>query len=788
MVDNLCFYSLYYLHYFFTKFTMDLTYQIIIKGTVQGVGFRPFVYNLAQKHDILGYVLNNSTGVEIKARGTRKALDEFQEALKNEAPPRSTIDSIEASQITNHQKSYSDFKIKFSESAENKNTQVSPELNVCRDCLDELFDRDNRRYLYPFINCTNCGPRFTITRDVPYDRIFTTMKKFEMCPLCSEEYNDPENRRFHAQPNSCYECGPTLSLLDNSGQIEARSFNPDDTEELFLNAAEYLRKGEILSIKSNGGFHLACDALNGDAVDKLRERKYRYDKALALMFPDMNSIKQACYCNEEEARLLRNYSRPIVLLKKKQDNKIAPSVAPGTNFLGVMLPYNPVQLLLFNFISRPLVMTSGNICGEPIIFQNDRAMEKLSSIATHHIIHNRNIHIRCDDSVYRIFQGENYPIRRSRGFVPSSININRNLTHQILACGAERKNTFAVAKENNIWLSQHIGDLENLAVLDSYETSIEHFLNIYDVNPEIVAHDLHPDYLSTKYAKNYDYEGVSNLAVQHHHAHAVSCMAENGLDEPVIGIILDGTGAGPDDTIWGGELMIAEHDRFERVGHLDHVRMPGGKSAIYNPWEMAVSYLFEIYGEDLKDLKIPSLARDGELDLVLQMLNSNVNTPVTSSCGRLFDAVSALAGVCSEINYEGQAAIELEQKIRDNDSAGYQMDLESRNGKHIIKWDKLIRSVVKDVQQDIGVERIALKFHNSLSRVLLEAALQIRKESQINKVVLSGGVFMNMYLLDRLVRQLEKQDFSVFWHNQVPANDGGLALGQVVIADAKAVK
>ncbi|MCF7885755.1 MAG: carbamoyltransferase HypF [Candidatus Marinimicrobia bacterium] len=764
---------------------MELIYKINVKGTVQGVGFRPFVYNLAKKHRISGYVLNNTLGVEIKAQGKASNLDSFKYELKDQAPPQSNISSIESQKLANQRENFSDFRIKFSSRSDNKNTQISPELNVCHDCQQELFDPDDRRYLYPFINCTNCGPRFTITKNIPYDRNFTTMDEFEMCSLCSNEYNDPDDRRFHAQPDSCFECGPQLFLYDCSENILARSKGPASTEQLFIKMSDFLQKGAIISIKSNGGFHLACNALDEEAVLKLRGKKYRYDKALALMFPDLTSIKKHCHINSDEEELLTSYTRPIVLLKKKLDTNIADSVAPENNYLGAMLPYNPIQLLLFKYFPQPLVMTSGNICGEPIIYKNGNAISKLSQIADYHCLHNRKIHVSCDDSVYRVFRGENYPIRRSRGFAPRALSIGKKLERPVLACGAERKNTFAVAKGDQVWLSQHIGDLENLAVLNSFETSIEHFLEVFDVQPEVIAHDLHPDYLSTKYARNYDDEGIPNVAIQHHHAHAVACMVENGLDEPVIAFVMDGTGAGADGTIWGGEILIVEHGSFNRIAHLEHVRMPGGKSSIYNPWEMAVSYLYEVYGSDLKNLELPHLKRDGELELVLKMLENNLNTPITSSCGRLFDAVSALTNIRCEINYEGQAAIELENSISGQSKAAYNMHLADNDEGFVIKWDKLIESIVTDIQQGAASGSIALKFHNSLANVFLKSALRIRSTTKLNKIVLSGGVFMNMYLLDRIERLLRENDFDVYWHTKVPTNDGGIPLGQVMIADSK---
>ena len=763
-----------------------MTYQILVRGTVQGVGFRPFVYNLAKKYNIAGYILNNTSGVEIKAQGQKNNLTGFQKELKDNAPRQSRISSIETNNISDHTGDFTNFQIKTSHSNLKRRTQISPDLNVCRDCLQELFDSDDRRYLYPFINCTNCGPRFTIIEDIPYDRPMTTMKEFKMCDSCESEYQTPSNRRFHAQPDSCFDCGPRLLLFDNNGNRLGSSDNAAKTEQLFRRIARLFGQGRILGIKSNGGFHLACNALDEEAVMELRKRKYRYDKALAVMFPELGQIEKYCHISSAERELVQKFTRPIVLLKKKDSQYIAPSVAPRNSYLGVMLPYNPIQYLLFHYFPHPLIMTSGNVCGEPILYQNDQAMSRLSRIADYLCIHDRKILMQCDDSVYRIFRGKEYPIRRSRGYTPGSIKLELELDQHILACGAERKNTFAVARERDVWLSQHIGDLENLAVLDSYETSIEHFLKIFDVEPRTIAYDQHPDYLSTKYAHNYDDPGINHVAVQHHHAHAVSCMAENGLDEPVIAIVMDGTGAGPDGTIWGGEVLLAEHASFERKAYLENVKMPGGKSAIYNPWEMAVSYLYSNFGEDLKNLAIPCLDRAGELGLVIQMLKSDVNTPLTSSCGRLFDGVAALAGVRSEINYEGQAAIELENKIAETGNDSYDMYLEpGADDNLIIKHDLLIKQVVGDVLEGASQSQIALKFHNGLANVLLYTALNLRQSANLNKVVLSGGVFMNNYLLDRLVGLLQEKNFDVYWHSEVPANDGGISLGQVVIANAK---
>ncbi|HMA63342.1 MAG TPA: carbamoyltransferase HypF [bacterium] len=763
---------------------MNSTYQIIVRGIVQGVGFRPFIYNLAKKYGIKGYVFNSSEGVEIKVQGRKQNIIDFQSEIQDSAPSPSMITSIRRNKLSKKKPSYGEFQIKPSKSLENQHTHLPPELNVCEDCLKELFDPNDRRYFYPFINCTNCGPRFTITKKMPYDRVSTTMSKFEMCPECRSEYKAPPNRRFHAQPNSCFQCGPKLELYDNAKHVLNNSNSPQDSKKLFQKMASLLQEGEILSIKSNGGFHLACNALDDDAVNRLRDNKYRFDRAFALMFPDISTIKKYCHVSDDEEQLLISFTRPIVLLKRKAEHSVSPSVAPNNNYLGVMLPYNPIQFLLFHYFDKPLVMTSGNISGEPIIVDNDRALEKLSQIASYHCLHNRDIHMRCDDSVYRIFRQKRYPIRRSRSFVPESININYELNKPILACGAERKNTFAVAKQNDIWLSQHIGDLENLAALNSYESSIEHFLNVFSVQPEIIAHDLHPDYLSTQYANNYDGD-ISRIAIQHHHAHAVSCMVENEITDPTIAILLDGTGAGPDGTIWGGEILLAELSDYRRLAHFDYIKMPGGISAIHNPWEMAVSYLFSIYGSDLKKFELPFIDNDIHLELIIKMLEQEINTPLTSSCGRLFDGVAALAGIRKEINYEGQAAIELEQKITTGSNKSYQMYIDSDPKPMIIKWDEMFPQIVQDVLDNVSRETISLKFHNALASVLLKAALELRQSENINRIVLSGGVFMNMYLLDRLVNLLRNKNFEVYWHNKVPANDGGIALGQTVIADAK---
>ena len=752
--------------------------KISISGIVQGVGFRPFVFNLATKKQLKGYVLNNSQGVEIILQCDESQVENFIEILTATAPPRSKIKDIKVEQ-SNNDKIYSDFSIRFSQQNNIISTEISPDLDVCPDCLRELFDKSNPRYLYPFINCTNCGPRFTITQNIPYDRKNTTMSSFNMCDFCQSEYNEPINRRFHAQPNGCHQCGPKLELMTNQSEQIFIGNDSITVEQIFDFITKKLQQGYIFAIKGIGGFHLVCDALNEKAVQTLRKRKYREDKPFAVMFSSTNEIKKYCNVTENEKELLEDFQHPIVLLKKHTD--VAQSVAPGNHYLGCMLPYSPVHHILMHFYQSPLVMTSGNISDEPVKHKNIDALENLSEIADYFLMNNRDINIRCDDSVVRSYNNQPYFIRRSRGYTPTDLEIDHSFSTQILACGAEQKNVFALAKNDKIFMSHHIGDLKNYSVLQAFQQGINHFQNIFDIAPKLVAIDKHPDYLNHIFGKEYASEhNIPFIEVQHHHAHAASCMAENELDEKVIALVLDGTGYGDDAKIWGGECLVCDYHRYERVGHFREAKMPGGDFAIKNISAMGLAYLYEIFGSGVHNIELPFIEKIKNKNLTFEMLEKNINTPVTTSCGRLFDGIAAICGFREFVNYEGQAAIEFEQAIDENCTDLYNFTIKKNN---IIDWEPMIKEMIEDIHQQIPISVISAKFHLGLVNIFVQLLEKIRQEHQINKIVLSGGVFMNLFLLKNLEFQLLNHNFEVYTHKKVPANDGGIALGQLFIAD-----
>ncbi len=745
--------------------------QLEIRGMVQGVGFRPFVYNLAKKYALRGHVFNDTRGVHIEVEGESRAIDDFVGALQSNAPPLARIDSLEFHGNLDPV-GYSDFIIRDSSSVVEKLALLSPDAATCSDCLRELFDPENRRYRYPFINCTNCGPRFTIIEDIPYDRGNTTMKVFRMCADCDREYHDPADRRFHAQPNACPACGPQVMLNTWTGN------------DAISEAIRRIQRGETGAIKGIGGYHLVCDALNSDAVSLLRARKYREDKPFALMAQDLSVIRDFCIVNNEEEKLLNSHRRPIVLLLKKPDCALPEAVAPGLNYLGFMLPYSPLHHLLLADQPGPLVMTSGNVSEEPIAYQDADAFRRLSGIADWFLTHNREIHVRCDDSVARIVQGNESIVRRSRGYVPDPISLPFEFRKQILACGAELKNTFCLTRGNEAFVSHHIGDLENLETLRSFKDGIEHFKKLFYLEPEVVAYDLHPEYLSTKYALDLASIPIK-IAVQHHHAHIASCMADNRITGDVIGVAMDGLGLGLDGKLWGCEFLVANLLDFERFAHLRYMPLPGGTKAIREPWRMAATYLYHTYGREFLNLDLPFIQR---LDLktwkVLQkMPEQDLNSPLTSSMGRCFDAVSSLIGVRDLIRYEGQAAIELEM-IADLDGHERYDFGWSEDGR-TIEIHPVITGIVSDLSAKVPAGQISAKFHNAVVDLILQFAIRIRKQKKLERVALSGGVFQNMLLLDRTISGLAAEGFDVYTHHRVPTNDGGISLGQAVIANAR---
>ena len=746
-----------------------------ITGVVQGVGFRPFIYRLATECNLTGYVLNDSSGVTVEVQGMRPLVEVFGDRIRREAPPLSRIVSFVTTELPVDVQT-NGFRILESHAGAEQHVLISPDIATCDDCLRELLDPQDRRYGYPFINCTNCGPRFTIVRDIPYDRALTTMSVFPMCPECEREYHDPANRRFHAQPNACWKCGPRLEFRDERGSTS-------DTP--VSEVVGRLRAGEIAAIKGLGGFHLAVDATNSEAVERLRLRKHRIEKPFAVMVPDTEGAEHFCLIDEVSKQLLLSPQRPIVLSPKRQGDEIAEVVAPGNRYLGIFLPYTPVHHLIFaegKFTA--LVMTSANLSEEPICIDNDEAIRRLAGIADCFLLHNREILIRSDDSVLRVAEGRPRQMRRSRGYVPMPVFVDRELP-PILAVGGELKNTICYTRRNTAFLSQHVGDLENIESYGFFGETVQHLGQILEIEPKIIAYDLHPGYFSTQWAQKQ--KGIKLVGVQHHHAHIASCMAENRVDGKVIGFALDGTGYGTDGHIWGGEVLVADYADFERAAHFEYVAMAGGEAAIREPWRMAISYLWHHLGREFIARDLPFLrGRDRRsVELICQALEKKINTPLTSSAGRLFDAVSAACGVRSNANYEGQAAIELEMAIDPaGDDTPYSFELRKIDGQLLIGTRPLFEAVLTDMENGLSSGIISRRFHNGMANVLSEAARHLRERTGLNRVCLSGGTFQNLYLLTKLQALLREDGFEVLTHSEVPAGDGGLSLGQAMIASA----
>jgi hydrogenase maturation protein HypF len=750
--------------------------RISVRGVVQGVGFRPFIYRLAQEHDLKGWVRNTSGNVEIEIEGDESKLNLFLKELEEKAPPMSRIENIEVSLAP--PKGYGDFSIKESLSRQGHYQLVSPDIATCPECKEEIFATADRRYRYAFTNCTNCGPRFTIIEDIPYDRPKTTMRSFKMCPLCQREYDDPLDRRFHAQPNACPVCGPSLALVGGEGKAV-------ECEDAISAASRLLKEGKILAVKGLGGFQLACDATDDGAVKLLRKRKRRPSKPLAVMMASIKAVEKHCLVSPQERELLESPQAPIVLLRWKEGSNIAKTIAPQLKYLGVMLPYTPLHHLLMHEAGLPLVMTSGNLSEEPIAKDNDEALRRLKGIADYFLVHNRDIYARYDDSVYMVESGLPQALRRARGYAPYPIFLPFK-AKPVLACGAEDKNTFCLTKDEHAFLSQHIGDMENEETLEHFENTIELYKKLFRVEPEVIAHDMHPEYLATKYALELGANaGLPLVPVQHHHAHIVSCMVENNIEKPAIGVAFDGTGYGPDGTLWGGEFMVADYKSFERVGHFEYVPLPGGAMAIKKPYRMALSYLYTLLGEEfeLDGLPLASVNAD-ELSIIKQQLKKKINSPLTSSAGRLFDAVSALLGVRGEIDYEAQAAIELEMlAAATKEAKAYPFVINSEDGVGIVRLCKLWTALVGDVKSKVQLSEISLKFHKTVAEITAETCQLIAKDSKIKRVALSGGVFQNRLLLKLTIAALQREGFEVLTHRLVPPNDGGLSLGQAVIAN-----
>jgi hydrogenase maturation protein HypF len=775
--------------------------SISVRGIVQGVGFRPFIYGLAVKHNLKGWVYNTSEDVRIEVEGKAEAIKKFERELKGKAPPLAHIENIT---IEYHPpRGYESFEIRQSQAQAGKYQLISPDVATCQACCGELLNPEDRRYRYPFTNCTNCGPRFTIIEGMPYDRPKTTMRYFHMCPQCQAEYDNPLDRRFHAQPNACPKCGPHVELVDNQGNIVTTS-NPIAT------AGQFLKEGKIVAIKGLGGFLLACDATNDTAVKTLRQRKKRSSKPFAIMVATVGEAKKNCYVSPEEKKLLTSPQSPIVLMRWREDSSVSREVAPNLRFLGIMLPYTPLHHILLRDTGRPLVMTSGNLSEEPIARDNDEALRRLSGIVDYFLIHNRDIYSRYDDSVAIVERGTSQLIRRARSYAPYPIRLSFK-TRQVLGCGAEEKNTFCLTKDNYAFLSQHIGDMENMETLEHFDSTISLYKRLFHIKPEIIAHDLHPDYLATKYAQELGESGMKLIPVQHHHAHIASCLADNGLESPVIGVAFDGTGMGADGNIWGGEFLVADYRNFRRVGHLEYLPLPGGAAAIKRPYRIAIGYILTLLGENALNAVITTLnevkgkqsqlasigqVSEVEIEIIKRQIARKINSPLSSSIGRLFDAVSAMLGIRGEIDYEGQAAVELEMAAHSSviarsvsDEAisdlreSYPYRIVEDEGIRIVRLKDLLSAIIEDLHKGVSKGGISVKFHNTVARMINEMCHLIADETGISQVTLSGGVFQNRLLLRKAVSLLGSSGFQVFTHRQVPCNDGGISLGQVVIAN-----
>jgi hydrogenase maturation protein HypF len=752
--------------------------RVRVHGTVQGVGFRPYVYRLASELRLGGYVLNDAHGVLLEVEGAPEAVDCFLQRLEPEAPALARVERIVSERV--RAGGEEGFNIRPSPSGQVADAPVAVDTATCEDCLREMLDPGDRRYRYPFINCTNCGPRFTIVRGIPYDRPATTMAAFAMCPACRSEYDDPTDRRFHAQPNACPRCGPSVRLLAGAATSVAPGPDPVRT------AAVALKAGMILAIKGIGGYHLACRAGDAAAVARLRARKHREAKPFALMAPDLTAAERLVVLDETARALMLSPQRPIVLAPRASTAPVAPSVAPGALELGVMLPYSPLHHLLLADCGEALVLTSGNLSDEPISFRDEEAGERLGAIADMFLVHDRPIETRTDDSVVRVVRiagdARAVTLRRSRGYVPNSLPLPLGGARRpLLACGAELKNTFCVAKGERAWVSHHIGDLENLETLRSFSDGVEHFQRLFAVEPELVAYDLHPEYLSTKYALECD--GVELIGVQHHHAHMAGCLAEYGETGPAVGAIFDGTGYGTDGTLWGGELLYGDIGSCRRVGSLHPVRLPGGAQAIRQPWRMACAWLQESTGAAPA---LPVTLRDQvdpeRWNRVTQLAQTGFASPQTTSAGRLFDAVAALCGLRAEIVYEGQAAIELEAACDPSERASYPMPVVRRQDAIVIDPRETIAAISADVGAGAPAETVAARFHRALADSTVEACAAAASMYGTETVVLSGGVFLNRRLLETVAAGLSGHGLRVLTPRLLPAGDGGISYGQAAVA------
>lgn len=750
-----------------------------IGGVVQGVGFRPFVYSAAKRFGVAGFVGNDGRGVFVEAEGDPASVAEFFSHLRNLPPPLAHISSFEVGDIA--ATGDADFRIVMSSRDDADFTLVSPDIAVCEDCLREFNDPNDRRFHYPFINCTNCGPRFTITERVPYDRPNTTMREFAMCAECLVEYEDPENRRFHAQPNACPKCGPKIRFVANGEAIA-------ESDAAIAEFGKRIKLGDIVGVKGIGGFHLVCDARNDAALERLRERKGRVDKPFAVMCRDSETASEIAHINDAEADLLTSAARPIVLLRSRE-SALSSLVAPNNRFVGVMLPYAPLHYLLFDERADALVMTSGNHSNEPIVRDNDEAIAKLSSLADSFIVHDREIFVQCDDSVMRTVEiapskSVLVPVRRARGYAPFPVALPFEIP-PVFAVGGELKAAFCIARDGFGFMSQHIGDMENLETLEAFEKSYAQMCDLFHFAPEVVAGDLHPGYFSSKWAAaKFAETAIPFVRVQHHEAHIASVMAENGLrDENVIGFAFDGTGYGRDGKIWGGEVFVGGYAGFERVAHLEYVPLAGGDASVRQVYRQALSVLRHAGIEWNGDLPPVAECSSTEARILLTQLERGLNVVETSSMGRLFDAVAGIAGVRQRATYEAQAAIEFESLIDESVGDAYEFSFrDGENGVNIIELGEVVERIVADVRKRCPISAISARFHNGIAGMIGAVAEMQRVLTGLNRVALSGGCFQNLSLLTRAVRELEKRDFEVLIHRAVPPNDGGLALGQAVLA------
>ncbi|MGB9697283.1 MAG: carbamoyltransferase HypF [Ignavibacteria bacterium] len=748
---------------------METRYHIEIKGAVQGVGFRPFVYRIAHSLNLKGYVSNNTQGVVLDIQGSKANINEFLIKLKSELPPNASIDDIIC--VEDSLTSYQSFEIRESSENSSISAVILPDIAICKDCKSEMFNPSDRRYLYPFINCTNCGPRYSIIEKLPYDRCNTSMRHFNMCEECRQEYNDPLSRRFHAQPIACPVCGPTIELYSRERKLICKGYSS------LKSISDFLKDGKIIAVKGIGGYQLICDASNDIAVETLRLRKHRYEKPFAMMFHSIEDIKQICEVLPTEEKVLDSPESPIVLLKKLANpyRYISELISPDNNYLGIMLPYSPLHMLIMSVLNNPIVATSGNISEEPICISEDDAFEALYHIADYFLIHNRKILRYVDDSVVQVVKGKVLVLRRARGYAPFPISIDSLYKNKkLLATGGHYKNSVSIKIDKRVFISQHIGDLSNEKSFNAFKKVVKDLSAMYKVRYDTVIKDCHPDYISSKYA---DSQSSENYAVQHHIAHIAACRLEHSVKGEALGVAWDGTGYGLDKTIWGGEFFHSDDNSFRRIGYFSPFPLPGGEQAIREPRRSVIGALYNLYGTEIFErftILLNNLFSELELSILKQILEKRINTPFTSSVGRLFDAVSSLLNLCTKVTYEGQAAIKLESIIEPTNQY-YSFYIENTDGILIIKWEPLIEEIISDLENGISRGIISAKFHNTLVEIIVEMVGKLG----YNQILISGGCFQNIYLLERTIDRLEKSGCKIFWNQQVPINDGGISFGQI---------